>query len=537
MVKFKTGIIIEGLNIKTINIITQMQNNPIVLVILDGFGHNEDKKHNAVLQANTPNLDELKNMCPHTLINASESEVGLPIGQMGNSEVGHLNIGSGRIILQDLERINVSIETNEIFEHQELIKNLNALSMNNNSLHIFGLLSDGGVHSHINHFEVILKIAKQQNVKKVYIHAFLDGRDTPPKSAKKYITMLEGYCKNNSIGKIISVCGRFYAMDRDKRWERTEAAYNLIINTKSKFFTDSAIKAIDLGYRRNERDEFISPTIIKTNDTEIKIQENDCILFMNFRSDRARQITDAILNDNFDDFKRERRVKNLTYLTLTNYDESQKKAIPLFPSIKVKNTLGEFISDLGKTQLRIAETEKYPHVTFFFNGGEERLYEGEDRILVNSPKVETYDLKPEMSAYELTEKLSTAIKSKKYDLIICNYANSDMVGHTGILSAAIKAIEALDECIGKVSNEVKSVDGHLIITADHGNAELMTDEINQQAHTQHTTNLVPFIYMGGGKSKLRCGGRLSDIAPTILHIMGEKAPNEMTGTSLIKFDE
>tara|TARA_B110000967_G_scaffold208851_1_gene262508 strand:- start:136 stop:1677 length:1542 start_codon:yes stop_codon:yes gene_type:complete len=513
-----------------------MQNNPIVLVILDGFGHNEDKKHNAVLQAKTPHLDELKKMYPNTLINASESEVGLPVGQMGNSEVGHLNIGSGRIILQDLERINVSIGTNKFFEHTELIENFNILTSKNNSLHLFGLLSDGGVHSYINHFEAVLKMAKQQNVKKVYIHVFLDGRDTPPKSAKKYITMLEGFCSKNSIGKIISVCGRFYSMDRDKRWERTEAAYDLIINSKANFYADSAIEAIELAYKRNETDEFISPTIIKSEDAEIQIQENDCILFMNFRSDRARQITDAILNNNFTGFQRNRRVKKLTYFTLTNYDESQKKAIPVFPSIKVKNTLGEFVSSLGKTQLRIAETEKYPHVTFFFNGGEEKLYDGEDRILINSPKVETYDLKPEMSAYELTEKLAIAIKSKKYDLIICNYANGDMVGHTGILSAAIKAIEVLDDCIGKVTKAIKGVEGHLIITADHGNAELMTDEINNQAHTQHTTNLVPFIYMGK-KSKLRSGGKLSDIAPTILNIMGEQPPNEMTGISLVNFDK
>ena len=513
-----------------------MQNNSIVLVILDGFGHNDDKKHNAVLQANTPNLDELKKIYPHTLINASESDVGLPVGQMGNSEVGHLNIGSGRIILQDLERINVSIETNEIFEHPALIENFKSLSIKNNSLHLFGLLSDGGVHSYINHFEAILKMAKQQNVKKVYIHAFLDGRDTPPRSAKKYITMLEGYCSKISIGKIITICGRFYSMYRDKRWERTEAAYNLIINSKADFYANSAIEAIELAYNKNETDEFISPTIILSDEPDIQIHENDCVVFMNFRSDRARQITDAILNDNFDDFQRNRRVKNLTYFTLTNYDESQKKAIPVFPSIKVKNTLGEFVSGLGKTQLRIAETEKYPHVTFFFNGGEEKLYEGEDRILINSPKVKTYDLKPEMSAYELTEKLSIAITSKKYDLIICNYANSDMVGHTGILSAAIKAIETLDECIGRVTKAIKLVEGHLIITADHGNAELMTDEINQQAHTQHTTNLVPFIYMGK-KSKLRSGGKLSDIAPTILNIMGEQPPNEMTGISLINFDK
>ncbi|MDG2253241.1 MAG: 2,3-bisphosphoglycerate-independent phosphoglycerate mutase [Methylophilaceae bacterium] len=513
-----------------------MQNNQVVLVILDGFGHNEDKKYNAVLQANTPNIDELKKTYPHTLINASESAVGLPVGQMGNSEVGHLSIGSGRIIPQDLERINTSIKTNEIFAHPKLIENFKNLSLNNNSLHIFGLLSDGGVHSYINHFEAIIKMAKQQNVKKVYIHAFLDGRDTPPKSAKKYLAVLEDYCSRNSIGKIISVCGRFYAMDRDKRWERTEAVYDLVVNGKASFYSRTALEALDLGYKRNETDEFLSPTVIQSGGTKIKLQENDSIVFMNFRSDRARQITDAILNDNFDDFQRHRRIKKLSYFTLTNYDESQKKATPIFPSIHVKNTLGEFISDLGKTQLRIAETEKYPHVTFFFNGGDEKLYKGEDRVLINSPKVETYDLKPEMSAYELTDKLSAAIESKKYDLIICNYANGDMVGHTGILNAAIKAIETLDDCIGRVAKSIKKVEGHLIITADHGNAELMTDDINQQAHTQHTTNLVPLIYMGE-KSTLKSGGKLSDIAPTIISIMGEEPPKEMTGINLINFDE
>jgi len=535
VVKFKTGIIIEGLKIKS-KYYNSMQNNPIVLLILDGFGHNEERDYNAVLQAETPNLDELKKSYAHTLISASELEVGLPKGQMGNSEVGHLNIGSGRIILQDLERINNSIETKELFFHSEIIENFKKLSSKNNALHIMGLLSDGGVHSHINHFFAILELAKQQNIKKVYIHAFLDGRDTPPKSATKYIRVLEEHCKKNSIGKLVSVCGRFFAMDRDNRWERTKLAYNLLINSQADFHANSAFEAINLAYSRNETDEFISPTIIDSEEGKIKIQEEDTVVFMNFRSDRARQLTNAILNDQFNGFGRTRLIKKITYFTLTNYDEMQKKALPIFPSIEVKNTLGEYISKLGKTQLRIAETEKYPHVTFFFNGGEEKPYPGEDRILINSPKVETYDLKPEMSAYELTEKLTTAIKSKKYDLIICNYANGDMVGHTGILSAAIRAVEVLDDCIGLISKAVKNVNGHLIITADHGNAELMLDVVNQQAHTQHTTNLVPFIYMGK-KAKLKNGGRLSDIAPTILHIMGEIVPQEMTGVNLINFDE
>ena len=512
-----------------------MHKNPILLLILDGFGHSDESQDNAISMANTPNWDMLLKKYPHTLINASESHVGLPKGQMGNSEVGHLNIGAGRVVSQDIERINTSIENGNFYNNLMLKEKFKQLALNNQALHIFGLLSDGGVHSHIDHFKAMIEFAKKQKIAKVYIHAFLDGRDTPPKSAEKFIRSTEDFCKEIGVGELATLSGRFYSMDRDKRWERTEAAYDLIINSKANSYANSATEAIESAYNKNESDEFISPTIIQSDDTKIKIQENDCILFMNFRSDRARQITDAILNESFDGFQRKRRVKNLTYFTLTNYDESQKKAIPIFPSIEVKNTLGEFVSDLGKTQLRIAETEKYPHVTFFFNGGQEKPYRGEDRILVSSPKVETYDLKPEMSAYELTEKLSKAIKSKKYDLIICNYANSDMVGHTGILSAAIKAIETLDECVGKVAQAIKNIGGHLIITADHGNAELMTDEVNQQAHTQHTTNLVPFIYMGK-KSKLRSEGKLSDIAPTILKIMGEQPPNEMTGKSLINFD-
>ena len=508
-----------------------MQKKPVVLLILDGFGHNEDIQDNAIALANTPNWDNLKSNNSHGLINASESHVGLPDGQMGNSEVGHLSIGAGRIIYQDIERINKSIEDGSFYKNKVLNENFQNLKAGNKSLHLFGLISDGGVHSHINHFDALLKLAKKNDINKVYIHAFLDGRDTPPRSAKKYINYLEDLFKKNDVGQIVTICGRFYAMDRDKRWERTEAAYNLIVENQAQYVANTALEALNDGYDRNENDEFISPTVISSSEKN-KIHDQDTVVFLNFRSDRARQLSNSILNEDFNDFKRKRRPKNVSYLTLTNHDSNQTKATPIFTPIEIKNSLGEIISNTGKTQLRIAETEKYPHVTFFFNGGEETIFNGEERILIPSPKVETYDLKPEMSAFELTEKLTESIQSGKYDLVICNYANGDMVGHTGIIDAAIKAIEALDKCIGKVAKAVQSKDGHLLITADHGNAELMVDKKNKQPHTQHTTNLVPFLYMGK-QVNIRPGGNLSDIAPTILKLMNEKIPDEMTGKNLI----
>ena len=513
-----------------------MKKTPIVLVILDGFGHSDDPEHNAIAKAKTPNWDTLNKKYPNTLINASESHVGLPSGQMGNSEVGHINIGAGRVIHQDIERINLSIKNKSFFLEPVLNKNFQSLKKNNKVLHIFGLLSDGGVHSHIRHFEAILLLAKQNNLKKVYIHAFLDGRDTPPKSAEKYTSSIEKSCKKYKTGELATLCGRFFAMDRDNRWERTEKAFNLLVHAKSQYKAKTSLHAIKDAYNRNETDEFISTTLISTNNRFKGIQNDDTIVFMNFRSDRARQITDAILNDTFDQFNRGPFPKNLSYFTLTDYDKKQKKAQAIFKPILINNSLGQFISNQGKTQLRIAETEKYPHVTFFFNGGEENIYLGEDRILVPSPKVETYDLKPEMSAYEVTDKLCEAIISQKYDLIICNYANGDMVGHTGNIDAAIKAIESLDNCIGKVSDAIKANNGHMLITADHGNVELMMDEKNNQLHTQHTTNLVPFLYMGK-QCSINKTGSLSDIAPTILYIMGEVPPKEMTGKTLIKFNE
>ena len=513
-----------------------MQKKPIVLLILDGFGHSDNHEHNAIFKANTPNWDSLNKKYPNTLINASESYVGLPAGQMGNSEVGHINIGSGRVIHQDIERINLSIKNKKFFSESLLNENFQSLKENNKTLHIFGLLSDGGVHSHIEHFDAILLLAKQNDLEKVYIHAFLDGRDTPPKSAEKYINSIENSFRNYNTGKLASICGRFFSMDRDHRWERTEDAFNLLVHAEAKYKVNSSQDAIKYAYKRNETDEFISPTLINVNGVFDGISSNDTIIFMNFRSDRARQLTDAILNDNFDHFNRKSLPKNLSYFTLTEYDKKQKKAQSIFKPIQINNSLGQFISGKGKTQLRIAETEKYPHVTFFFNGGEENIYPGEDRILIPSPKVETYDLKPEMSAYEVTDKLCEAIINHKYDVIICNYANGDMVGHTGNINAAIKAIESLDNCIGKVSDAIKKINGHMLITADHGNVELMMDEENNQLHTQHTTNLVPFLYMGK-KCLIKESGSLSDIAPTILYIMNEVPPKEMTGSSLINFNE
>ena len=513
-----------------------MQKNPILLLILDGFGHSDELENNAISDASTPNLDMLLKNYPNSLINASESHVGLPKGQMGNSEVGHLNIGAGRVISQDLERINTSIKTGNFYKNLVLEETFKKLSLNNYALHIFGLLSDGGVHSHIDHFKAMVEFAKKQKVKKVYIHAFLDGRDTPPKSAEKFIRTIEKNFKEIGVGELASISGRFYSMDRDNRWDRIKSTFDLVIHGNANFLANTALDALNDGYLRGETDEFLSPTSIKNSSSKNGIEEGDSIIFMNFRSDRARQLTDAILNKEFEHFDRGELPRKFDYFTLTNYDKNQKKSKTIFEPIIVKDTLGQFLSNIGKTQLRIAETEKYPHVTFFFNGGEEEKYKGEDRIMIPSPKVETYDLKPEMSAYEVTEKLETAIISKEYDVIICNYANSDMVGHTGNLEAATKAIEVLDECIGNIYNSILKVKGQMIITADHGNAEQMIDIVNNQKHTQHTTNLVPFIYVGK-KAKIRENGKLSDIAPTIIYLMNQKPPSLMTGRNLIELDE
>lgn len=513
-----------------------MLKKPVLLIILDGFGHRDDTDHNAIKNADMPHWNRLWNKYAHSFINASEEFVGLPKGQMGNSEVGHLNIGAGRVIQQDLEKINASIASGDFFKNAALINAFQLLKENGKALHLLGLFSDGGVHSHLDHFYAMLKLAKQCELKDVYIHAFLDGRDTPPKSALQYIEQLESHLKDLSIGKIASISGRYYAMDRDKRWPRIELAYNTL-TLGSPIHVTHAIDAIHEAYKREEADEFIKPTSIHDeNQKAITIEDDDTVVFMNYRSDRARQITDAFLQDNFNAFERQKKIKISHYFTLTQYDQNDKKTLVIFKPTPVSNSFGEYISKLGLKQLRIAETEKYPHVTFFFNGGNETVYEGEDRILVPSPQVATYDLQPEMSAFEVAEKLTNAIQTKKYHAIICNFANADMVGHTGNLDAAIKAMEALDTCIGQVVNAMESIGGEVIITADHGNAELMEDYENKQVHTQHTTNVVPFLYIGR-KALIKPNGRLSDIAPTLLHLMGEKQPSEMSGQNLIELND
>ena len=508
-----------------------MKDKLTMLMILDGFGINEEENANAVKLANTPNIDKLMKTCPTTIMHTSGLDVGLPDGQMGNSEVGHTNIGAGRIVYQELTRITKSIEDGDFFSNKELVNAIENCKKNNSKLHIFGLLSDGGVHSHIRHLYAILELAKRKDFEDVYVHCFMDGRDTPPSSGEIYITDLENKMKEKGVGKIATISGRFYAMDRDKRWERIEKAYNALVNGEGEKAT-SAVKAIEDSYQKEIFDEFIVPTVILSGDEPVaKIEKNDSIIFYNFRPDRAREITRTLVDPNFNEFEVKKDL-NLYYVCMTSYDETMPNVKIAFKKEELKNTFGEYISKLGYTQLRIAETEKYAHVTFFFNGGEEKQYKGEDRILVPSPKVETYDLKPEMSAYEVTEKLIEAINSKKYDNIILNYANPDMVGHTGSLEAAIKAVETIDECIGKVVEAVEAQEGVLIITADHGNVEQMIDYKTGEPHTAHTTNPVPLILVGMENVKLK-EGRLADLAPTMLDIMNLEKPAEMTGESII----
>lgn len=512
-----------------------MKTTPVLLIILDGFGYSEAVSDNAIAQADKPSWDTLWRDHPHTLINASENFVGLPNGQMGNSEVGHLNIGAGRVVYQEFERINRAIASGEFFENPALVEAVQTAKNNDKALHIFGLLSDGGVHSHQDHIHAMVEMAARYGLKKVYLHAFLDGRDTPPVSAAPYIKAMEEKCNQLGTGKIISICGRYYAMDRDKRWPRVEAAYALITEGMGEFTSPTAHEALEAAYARGENDEFVKPTAVRQpGETAIHLADGDVIVYMNFRSDRARQLTHSLLAEEFDGFHRRHVPKLGGYYTLTMYDKRETKTKVIFPPEEVKNTFGEYISRLGLKQLRIAETEKYPHVTFFFNGGEERVFEGEDRILVPSPQVATYDLKPEMSAFEVTDELEQAILSRKYDAIICNYANCDMVGHTGNLQAAIKAVKTVDTCIGRVVKAMQSIGGEVIVTADHGNVETMWDNINHQPHTQHTTNVVPMLYIGR-KAKMAETGALSDLAPTMLQIMGISQPPEMTGRSLVEF--
>ena len=500
-----------------------------MLMILDGYGINENKKGNAIAIANTPVMDKLIKQNPNTIIKTSGLDVGLPEGQMGNSEVGHTNIGAGRIVYQELTRITKSIEDGDFFSIPELVQAIDNCKKNKTKLHIMGLLSDGGVHSHIRHLYAILELAKRKDFEDVYVHCFLDGRDTPPASAENYITQLEKKMAEKGVGKIASITGRFYAMDRDKRWARVQKAYDALVNGIGEKAA-TAQMAIEDSYQKEIFDEFVLPTLICNGDEPIAtIGEKDSVIFFNFRPDRAREITRALVDENFDAF--ETKKLNLFYVCFTNYDDTIPNVQIAFKKDELKNTFGEVVSKHNLTQLRIAETEKYAHVTFFFNGGEEKQYKGEERILIPSPKVETYDMQPEMSAYEVTDKVVEAIKEQKYDTIILNYANSDMVGHTGNLNAAVKAVEAVDECVGRVVEAIEEVGGVLLITADHGNSEQMIDYKTGEPHTAHTTNPVPLVLVGMD-AKLR-PGRLADLAPTMLKIMGIEKPEEMTGESLI----
>lgn len=506
---------------------------PTVLLILDGYGERKEKEGNAIALANTPVMDKLKKEFPYVEGQASGLFVGLPDGQMGNSEVGHMNMGAGRIVYQELTRITKAIEDGDFFENKALKEAVEHCKKENSALHFMGLVSSGGVHSHIGHIYGLLELAKRAGLKKVYLHAFLDGRDTPPDSGKSFLMDVEKKMRELGVGEIATISGRYYAMDRDKNYDRVEKAYRAMVDGTGEK-ASSVEEAIDASYAKKVYDEFVLPTVIEKDGTVHTVSDGDAMIFFNFRPDRAREICHAFCDDEFNFFNRGAR-KKVFFVCFTDYDPTIPNKRVAFEKEEIHNTLGEVVSNLGKNQLRIAETEKYAHVTFFFNGGREEPYKNEDRILVPSPKeVPTYDLKPEMSCYTVTEKLTEAIRSGKYDLVVANFANPDMVGHTGVLSAAIKAIEVVDECMGKVVDAVESMHGNLFILADHGNADIMIDEKTGEPYTAHTTNPVPFILVSEEKHKLREGGCLADVAPTLLELMGIPQPKEMTGKSLLE---
>lgn len=511
-----------------------MSKKPTVLMILDGFGLNEKTEGNAIALAKKPVLDKLMKDYPYVEGNASGMAVGLPEGQMGNSEVGHLNMGAGRIVYQELTRITKEIQDGEFFENTQLLKAIENCKKNNTALHLFGLLSDGGVHSHITHLYGLLELAKKHGLENVYVHAFLDGRDTAPTSGKGFMENLEAKMAEIGVGRIASVTGRYYVMDRDNRWDRVEKAYAALVDGEGVTATN-AVEAVAASYAEGVNDEFVLPTVVVKDGKAIApIKANDSIIFFNFRPDRAREITRAFCTDDFDGFVRKSGRLPLTYVCFSEYDVTIPNKSVAFEKVSITNTFGEYLAEHGKTQARIAETEKYAHVTFFFNGGVEAPNEGEDRILVNSPKVATYDLQPEMSAFAVADKLVEAITSLKYDVIIVNFANPDMVGHTGISDAAIKAVEAVDACVGKAYDALLSVDGQMFICADHGNAEQLVDYTNGEPFTAHTTNPVPFILVNYDESyTLREGGCLADIIPTLIEMMDMEQPKEMTGKTLL----
>jgi 2,3-bisphosphoglycerate-independent phosphoglycerate mutase len=504
---------------------------PVLLLILDGFGYREDADFNAVAHARKPNFDRLWSTYPHTLIHTSELYVGLPNGQMGNSEVGHLNIGAGRIVYQDLTKVDLAIENGSFYNNPALVQAVESAQAGGKALHIMGLLSAGGVHSHEVHIHAMLELAVRAGLKKVLVHAFLDGRDTPPRSAMQSLQRLQDKCTQLGAGRIATIVGRFFAMDRDNRWDRVQVAYDMLTSGTAPFSAASAQAGLDAAYARGENDEFVQATVIGE---PAAMQDGDAVVFMNFRADRAREISRALTDTDFNGFTRARLPKLSNYTTLSSYGEDFHYPCA-YTSDTIHNGFGEYLSKMGLKQLRIAETEKYAHVTYFLNGGKEQPYPGEDRVLVPSPKVATYDLKPEMSAFEVTDKLEAAIRSKQYQAILCNYANGDMVGHSGIMEAAVKAVEALDICIGRVVNAMLESGGEVLITADHGNAEQMIDRTTNQAHTAHTLNLVPCLYIGRKAEMAEVGtGALQDVAPTLLAMMGVPQPAEMTGKPLIR---
>lgn len=508
---------------------------PLVLLILDGWGHREAPQDNAIYHANTPTWDRLWAEAPKTLLSCSGMNVGLPEGQMGNSEVGHMSLGAGRIVYQNISRIDKAIADGEFFRNPVFTGAIDRAIANNGAVHIFGLLSPGGVHSHENHIFAMVDMAAKRGAQKVYVHAFLDGRDTPPRSAENSLQKLTDQFDQLGCGRIASVVGRYYAMDRDNRWDRVQLAYELITEAKADYQADTAVAGLQAAYQRDENDEFVKPTVIRAEGQEnAAIKDGDAIIFMNFRADRARELSRAFVDKEFNQFQRKRAPMQDCFVTATEYAHDID-APCAYPPETLSNSFGELMESLGKRQLRIAETEKYAHVTFFYSGGREQLYQGEDRTLIPSPDVATYDLQPEMSAPEVTDKLVEAIRSNQYDVIICNYANGDMVGHTGVFDATVKAAEAIDESVRKVTEAVLSVGGDCLITADHGNCEQMVDHQSGQPHTQHTTELVPFVYVGN-KSVVMAQhvGKLADVAPTMLTLMGLEQPEEMTGQALIK---
>jgi 2,3-bisphosphoglycerate-independent phosphoglycerate mutase len=514
---------------------TETMKTPLMLVILDGWGHREDSRDNAIANANKPVWDRWWQEKPHTLLSGSGLDVGLPEGQMGNSEVGHMSLGAGRVVYQNMTRIDQAMRDGSFDTNPAYTNAIDKAIRNNGAVHVFGLLSPGGVHSHERHLQAAVKLAHQRGATHVYVHAFLDGRDTPPRSALPSLQAMENLLSTLDCGRVASVIGRYYAMDRDNRWDRIELAWKMLTQAQAPFTASSAVAALEEAYERGEDDEFVSASLISASDgSVVRVSDNDVVLFMNFRADRARQLTRAFTEKTFTAFERGKVPQLADFVTTTEYAEDMDCSCA-YPPQRLNNVLAEYLAARGKTQLRIAETEKYAHVTFFFSGGREAPYPGEERILVPSPDVATYDLQPAMSAVEVTDKLVAAIESRRFDLIVCNYANGDMVGHTGNYQAAIKAVEALDACLGRLEQALEDVGGEALVTADHGNCEQMTDYESGQNHTQHTTELVPLVYVGPRDLSFARGpGSLPDVAPTLLRLMSLPQPEEMTGKSLLQ---